>query len=233
MARITGARTTADRAGLILAQNSDTARRLSRPDRTTVLPNALIVLDAAAPRRVPASHPPYRVVTGGRLIGWKATKLAVSTIQWLPEPFCLEVYRDGPERSHLQRFAERKRLTDRVTLFGAYPRAEYQAAVAGAAAYLHTALHDEAPFTVAEALASGVPTVVLDRGGPPEIVRRVHGVPSTVVTPSTPKGTAQRLASAILRVVDAPPGGRPTVSPTFSDQLLAAYRDIYRREARH
>jgi glycosyltransferase involved in cell wall biosynthesis len=71
-------------------------------------------------------------------------------------------------------------------------------------ALLLPSMHDDAPVVVVEALASGLPVVCLDRGGPP-----ILG--GLAITPDGPRRTAEALARAVL-AAHAPGGNVPRVS---------------------
>jgi glycosyltransferase involved in cell wall biosynthesis len=212
------------RASIVLAQNVETAARIHTHGRLQVLSNASAVeVDSVS---LPARRRDDLVFVG-RLIPLKGLRLAVRALRYLRhEGSLLRVLGDGPERSRVERLARRWGVADRIRFEGFVPRPRLLEIVAGAGALLYPALHDEASWSTAEALALGTPVVCLAHGGPAELTRLWPGSPSEVVTPGTPSETARRLSAAVDRLLDAaPPIPRTPLAPTvsFSDSLFAAY----------
>ena len=224
VARLYGARRTAKRASVVLVQNPATARRLRILGRAVVLPNALIAGQLSPRGGGSASRETPHIVTAGRLVGWKGTALAIASLRHVPNStVVLDVYGSGPEQKRLLRLSRRLGLESRVRFLGAVPREDLLSAVEGASALVHPALHEEAGFVVAEALALGTPVVGLDHGGPPVVASFFPNVPSRMVEPSTPAETARRIGEAVGDLI-----GRRGVSPTehhapYTRALLEAY----------
>lgn len=216
------------RAAVVLAQNAATARRLSgAPGRVQVLPNALCArvdgVAVTAPRRTD-------VAVVGRLVAWKGVPLAVRALAGLPDRTVrLRLYGDagGRELDRVLATARAAGVADRVDVVGRLPRAQLLEAVATSGVVLHPSLHDEASFTVAEALALGTPVVLLAHGGPPDVAAHWPGAAVRAVRPTTPGRTARRLAAAVDELLDP---GRPVaagpVPPTtgFAESLAEAWR---------
>jgi glycosyltransferase involved in cell wall biosynthesis len=225
MSWLVRARHTGKRAAVVLVQNPDTARRLGAEATAIVLPNALAAGHLTPQHRggEAAAHP--RLVTAGRLIGWKGTTLAMAALRNVNDSAAtLDVYGAGPQEARLLRLRDRLAMTERVRFHGAVPRSDLLSAMEGASALVHPAVHEEAGFVVAEALALGTPVVGLNHGGPPVIAGFFPDVPSRMIEPSTPRITAARIAAAIDDLLD-----RERVSPPaehgapFGETLLAAY----------
>lgn len=170
----------------------------------------------------------------GRLIPWKAGRLAVRTLRHLRNrDVVLHFYGEGPDRQRLERAARRWGLHDRVVFEGRRPRAEVHARLSRAGVLLHPALHDESPLTVAEALSLGTPVVCLAHGGPRELVGRWPTSPSATVPPSRPEATARGLAAAVDRFLDDPPPvplAPLAPTPTFVQTLEEAYQQAMRSD---
>lgn len=225
-ARLSGAFSTAGKAAVILTQNPETAHRIGQPSKTRILPNGLVgglLVENQRPARDP------KIVAAGRLIGWKGMALAISAMRYMPSNELLEIFGDGPDRRRLERLTLRWGVQDRVRFPGRVPRDEVLAAIAGARAFLHPALHEDSGMAVAEALSLGTPVVCLDRGGPPVLVRRWPEVPSRVVPPSTPAVTARRLASALREVSGLRTDTDVSPAEGFARELLAIYTDVGER----
>lgn len=213
-------------ADVVLVQNSATRRRLSahRSD-VRILPNALCATVAAMPQGT--RHNDVAVV--GRVVAWKAVTLAVRTLAALPDrTVVLRVYGEaGPEQARrVERLAGRLGVEGRVDLVGKLPRDELLQRVATSGLLLHPSLHDEASFTVAEALAVGTPVVALDHGGPPHVAAQWPGAATRMVRPSTPRRTAHRLAEAVTSLLD-PARPLPATTRTASTDFASAVLDSY------
>jgi glycosyltransferase involved in cell wall biosynthesis len=189
---------TARRAGLVVAQNDDVARRFAGAARKIVVRPNVVLARSATPTstRVRDASSHHRAVFVGRLVAWKGVRLAVAV---MAEPqvrdWRLDFYGDGPERRALQRLARRFGVSDRVRILGQRPRQEVIDQVASATAFLFPSTHDSAPWAVGEALMLGCPVVCLDRGGPPNIIGAHGGIAVPVGT-----HTASRLADALVEV---------------------------------
>ena len=224
LVRIGPARLTQQRALVTFAQNSDTARVVRTRGRLSVLPNATAVdvqdVQVTGPRRTD-------IIFAARLLPWKGGRLAVRTMRYVRHSNAvLRIFGEGPERRRIARAAHKWGVADRVRLEGRVQRDELLRIVATAGVFFHPAFHDEAGLAVAEALSLGTPVVCLDRGGPPELLRRWPLTPGDAVTPEWPEKTARALAAAIDRRLLNPPAvsatpRRPDTS--FERELLAAY----------
>ncbi|HVM00055.1 MAG TPA: glycosyltransferase [Egibacteraceae bacterium] len=211
-------------AAVAWVANVETAAVVASPGRTVIYPQgACASVEAVGP-------PPARtheVVFVGRLIPWKACKLAVRTLRHMRRrDAVLHVYGNGPDRGRVERAVKAWGLQQRVVFEGHVERKELHRRLARAAVLLHPALHDESTLAVAEALSFGTPVVCLAHGGPRELVRHWPASPSFTVAPSSPGSTARVLAAAVDRFMNEPapipPGPlRPTTA--FSETLLRAY----------
>jgi glycosyltransferase involved in cell wall biosynthesis len=200
------------RARLILVQNQETARWLPAPDRhkARVFPN-VVLSDLLASNRSPGSRP-TTAMFAGRLIGWKGVALAIRAISQLPA-WRLLVCGKGPDEGRLRRLVSDLDLEDRVTFTGWLPRSEVLRLMREeAGVFLFPSLHDEAGWVVVEALMAELPTVCLDRGGPPLLINR-HGI--AVSAAGSPSAVVARLARALEEV--------RTVSITGSSDLARRY----------
>jgi glycosyltransferase involved in cell wall biosynthesis len=217
-------RDAARRARVIFAQNRATASRIRSAASVLVLPNAV----ATGIERMPAAGPRTReVAVVGRLIPWKAGRLAVRAFRHVTDPGAvLTFYGDGPERDAVWTAARRWGLAGRVAVAGYLPRPQLLARVAQAGALLHPALHEEAGVAVAEALTMGTPVVALAHGGPVELVGQWPASPAALVPPSWPEATARRLGAAVDRFLAAPPPVPPVPAPP-KDQLAERVLEAY------
>ena len=114
------------------------------------------------------------------------------------------MYGDGPEQVAAERLAAQLSVSDRVVFHGWRPREEVLDALARADAMLFPSLHEQAGWSVGEAVTIGCPVVAFDRGGPAAILKDGQGV----LVPTTGDVVA-RLADALQHVTrDFPPTNR-------------------------
>jgi glycosyltransferase involved in cell wall biosynthesis len=213
-------------AALTLAQNPETGRRLRGARRMKLLSNSLAVeLDDV-------KYPGVRttdLLLVGRLVPWKAAMLALRALQHVEhQEAMLRFCGEGPEQPRLQRAVEKWGLRDRVRFEGWIPRPRLLPLLAHAGALVHPAVHDEAPLGIAEALSLGTPVVVLDHGGPSQIVGQWEG-PSALISPKRPEATARSMAAAIDRFLQDPPPlpDHPIKARTsFQTELLRCYEEV-------
>lgn len=214
---------------LVLAQNKETIVRLGSPAGARVVSNATSVI---VPPPRPGRTRSNEIAFVGRLIPLKSGVLAIRVMRHLQDPQAvLVVYGSGPEESRMRALAARLGVEEAVRFEGPVERTELLDRIAGSGALLHVAIHEEAGFAVAEALALGTPVVCLDHGGPAELIARWPDSPSASVHPTGPEDTAKRLARELDRFLAAPPpipAQHYEPVPRFQDELLLAYDDVVR-----
>ncbi len=180
------------RAGLVLVQNPETMLWLPRRYRGkyVLFPNAVLeeVPAPRADRRAPGTTALY----AGRLVPLKGLSLALEAIAKLPE-WRLLILGDGPDEGRLRGMAASLEIAERVDFRGMQTRAETMRVMREEADVLvFPSFHDEGSLAVAEAVATGLPVVCLDRGGPPIL----GGI---AVPIGSPRQTVRLLAAAIAR----------------------------------
>ena len=87
--------------------------------------------------------------------------------------FHLWLIGEGPKRVEYTRLASELDLTDHVTFLG--QQATPWLLVAQSDLYIHTALNDNCPYSIVEALAVGTPVLALPVGGIPEMLPEGFG----------------------------------------------------------
>lgn len=220
-------RATIRKADITLAQNPETAARLRGARSVRVVPNATSAVPDAHPGGGPRTTD---VLFVGRLIPYKAGVLAIRAMAAVRHPHSrLIVIGDGPDRARMRTEAQRLGIDGRVDFLGRIPRSEVFDLAATAGVILHTALHDDSPLSIAEALALGTPLVCLDRGGPPVVCRHFESAPHAIVSVrGGPSAVAARLAREVERhLAQSPPIPTDLIRPDipFEQQLLGAYAD--------
>jgi glycosyltransferase involved in cell wall biosynthesis len=106
---------------------------------------------------------------------------------------------DGPQRAELQVLAHQLHIDVRVRWAGTVPHADVPAWLQRLDVYVAASRHESFGVAVVEAMACGVPVVVSDAGGLPEVV--VAGESGLVV----PRDDPAALAAALQRLIDDVP----------------------------
>ena len=185
--------------------------RLGVPsDRLDVLTHYVPADELAGGSR---AHQGRYVLAAGRLSPEKGPDLAIEAAALAGVP--LWIAGDGPAAAELAQLVDR--LKAPVQLLGNVPRAEMPALLRGAAALvLSSRSHEFSPFSVLEAMGSGVPVVATRSGGVPELVGEECCVPL-----GDASGLAERLTA-----LWSDPGRRRDEG----EQLLARARERHSEE---
>lgn len=213
----------ARRAGVVVAQNPDVARRFRYAADVAVEPNAAMKDLPPAARRTDDDRGDRRAVFPARLLGWKGGRLALATIARAPG-WRLDIYGEGYEEKALRSYARRLGIETRVGFHGHRPRHEVLSALADADAMLFPSMHDQAGWVAAEASALGCPVVCLPMGGPP-----VLAGPNAHIA-SLEGDVVANLASKLREAASV--GGEP-VSSWDAERFVALVDGWYRDAIRH
>ncbi len=135
----------------------------------------------------------------------------------------------GPLRGDLERLTSELRIGSRVTFLGI--RDDVARLMRAADIFCMTSLSEAASLTILEAMAAGLPVVVTDVGGNPELVR--DGVEGRLA----PRGNDRAIAMALLDLCENPErahtmgaAARGRVEESFTlDATVGSYLDLYRR----
>jgi glycosyltransferase involved in cell wall biosynthesis len=203
--------------------------------RAGVYPERLRHLDHFVDARtLPAKAiPGGPVVFAGRLAPEKGVDLLVRAIGTLPAGARLEVAGEGAERARLEALAA-ERAPGRVRFHGRLDRDRLLALVRSATVVaVPSRWHENQPMAVLEAFACGVPVVVSDLGGLPELV--TPGRDGEVVV----AGDARALAAALDRILADPEralemgrAARAKVEERFTpERHLSQLERIYRGDS--
>jgi glycosyltransferase involved in cell wall biosynthesis len=158
--------------------------------RIHVLVNPAPSPDGVVPQQLPLGT----FVFVGRLTEQKALTIALAALARVPGAR-LVLIGDGPERAHLEQFAQAEGVADRVEFLGSLPRDDALRYAAGARAALLSSAWENLPHSVIEALAMGTPVVATAVGGVAEVVH--DGENGLLVPPGDPDA----LAAAMERVL--------------------------------
>jgi glycosyltransferase involved in cell wall biosynthesis len=136
---------------------------------------------------------------------------------------------EGPLRPDLERLATELGIDGRLRFLGV--RSDVPELLQASDVFALASVSEAASLTLLEAMASGLPVVVTNVGGNPEIVR--HGVEGILA----PRGDAPAIAAALRTLLDDPvtaaamgAAGRARVEERYQlRQTVAAYYALYRR----
>ena len=145
-------------------------------------------------------------VVAGRLSHEKGVDTLIRALAETQSDITLDVAGDGPMRDELEALAARM-APGRVRFHGRLDAARLRGLVASSVAtVVPSRWHENQPMTILESYAVGVPAVVTDLGGMPELVR--HGQDGLVVPPEDPAGLARALEKLALAPDEARRMGR-------------------------
>jgi glycosyltransferase involved in cell wall biosynthesis len=203
-------RRTMRKADVVLVQNEATRHELP-PDvgrRALVLNHALFAEVPRAPWRRRSPH----CLFVGPLESRKGVSLALRALAFAHADVELRIIGDGPERTALEKLAERLGLAGRVRFLGWAPRHEVLERMAGAAAVVFTGLREEGGIALAEALLLGTPVVVLAHGGARTVAEStVDRSRVVLVPPGDVAATARGIGEALSYFSQHPPACRQSM----------------------
>jgi glycogen synthase len=177
-------------AAAILAGSMETLRQLPAAcrARTIYLPeNAIDPTRFPRPRRDPRRELPLQALFIGRLVPYKGCDMAIRAAAPALRQGRLQltVVGDGPERPALEALAAREGVAEKVHFVGRTAPAEVHRYFAASDLLLFPSVREFGGGVVLEALTCGVVPLVVDYGGPGELVTETTGI-----NPDSPDGSA-------------------------------------------
>lgn len=166
------------------------------PGRVVVIPDTYDDVRFSYIER-PAHDGPVRLVSVGRLVPVKGFDLAIEAVSRLRAAgtdVVLEIVGDGPLRSALESLSSSLGVSDAVSFAGALPPEGIAASLGRADLYMLASRSEGFGVALVEALATGMPAVATDCGGPSDIVDEGDGVLVAV-------GDAGALADGVSTVI--------------------------------
>ena len=121
----------------------------------------------------------FRFVTVGRLVPYKGVWLTLEAFRdsaFMQEHAEFHVIGDGPERSNLEKMAEDYGLSDIVKFCGWMDQEQLGAELRESQAFVFPSLREFGGGVVLEAMASGLPSIIVDYGGPAELLNQQCGI---------------------------------------------------------
>lgn len=126
----------------------------------------------------PPSERRFRFVTVGRLSPLKGFDMVIEAMASSEKLRQTElvIIGDGPERERLLELVRTHGLHDNVHLPGWLKQKEVAVELAGSQAFVFASVKDFGGGAVLEAMASGLPSIVVDYGGPADLVDDSYGI---------------------------------------------------------
>lgn len=120
----------------------------------------------------------FRFVTVGRLVPYKGIDMILSAMAESPilRSCHLEIIGDGPQRAALEQQTAESGLNHSVTFSGWMPQHELARNLRNSQAFAFPSLREFGGGVVLEAMASGLPSIVVNHGGPAELVDENNGI---------------------------------------------------------
>jgi glycosyltransferase involved in cell wall biosynthesis len=195
-------RATYVRSAAVLGGSRNTLLNLPRSVRSRALympengvdPKAFFAHDRLPPSRIR----PLRALFVGRLVPLKGVDLPIRAMASSPilrEHAELRIVGDGPQREVLAALAQRCGVADRVHFVGQVPHNELAREYRSASVFVFPSMKEFGGGVVLEALACGLPAIVLDYGGPAEYVPDTCGF-------RLPLSAGDRLVDSLRHVLE-------------------------------
>ncbi len=194
-------RTTARRASIALASTEQTAHALRTLGCRRVENFGCLGLSAeeidGLTRILARADSPLRLLSSGRLLGWKGFHLGIAAFAQVHEKFPGAEYwivGDGAERRNLSNLAEQLGVREKVNFFGDVPRSRMLNLLSQCDVLVHPSFHDSGAMVCNEAMAAGLPVICLDLGGPAAQVTAGTGLK---IAPGHPEEVIHKIADTI------------------------------------
>lgn len=121
----------------------------------------------------------FRIISAGRMIRLKGFDLCIEAFARFREKFpdsSMEIVGQGPEERRLRELAEKKRCSDSIEFVPWLDRRSLLKRMCDCDVFLFASFRDGGGAVVIEAMASGLPVVCLDSGGPGFHVQNSWGI---------------------------------------------------------
>lgn len=120
----------------------------------------------------------FQFVSVGRLVPYKGFHLTLQAMASSPvlRECDFVVVGDGPDKERLQNLASELGLGERVSFKGWMPQEEVARTLRQSQAFVFPSLREFGGGVVLEAMASGLPSIIVDYGGPSELIDSQTGI---------------------------------------------------------
>jgi len=233
------------RAALIVAQSSDTARRVVEYYGRNLAAKVRIVPLPFEPPAEPVTQDRTELrreldldasttylISVGRLVRRKAYDRLIEGLAFLPAGVALVLVGDGPLRDELAALAREQGLADRVRMAGYVSERDKYRYLAAADVFVLSSHHEGFGIALQEAMHAGLPIVATSCGGQTDLLEQ--GVNALLVESNEP----EVLADAVKAIIGQAPlrrrmsrQNRQKVRLFAPEPLAARYVEVFREAA--
>lgn len=231
------------RADALIVANERTRRGLppgGRGEVVELVENGVDLALWSPTEVVRPSEEPARFIFLGRLVDWKRVDVLIDALaktSVTPGPE-LEIVGDGPLRASLEDQARRLGLQDRVHFLGWLSQAECADRLRSSDGLLLSSVYECGGAVVLEAMASGLPVVATDWGGPSDYLDSTCGF---LIPPTSQPAMVEGFADAMNWLAADPElrdrlgrAGRARIEQSFDweskvDAMMAVYRRVIKK----
>lgn len=135
-----------------------------------------------------------RFVVAGRMVEWKRIDLALEALARTPAGYSLDICGSGPLEEALEQQAHRLGLDGRVTFHGLITQSSCAEVFAKCDALLLPSIYECGGAVVLEAMASGLPVIATNWGGPTDYLDAETAI---LVPPTNPESVIMGLANGM------------------------------------
>ena len=142
----------------------------------------------------------FLVLTAGRLHRLKGFDIAIRAFNVFAQHFpktTFEIVGQGPEEAKLHQLVNALRIRDRITFTQWLTREELLARMRESDVFLFPSFRDGGGAVVVEAMASGIPVVCLDNGGPGFHIQKEWGIK---IFPKDPEFVTNEMVNALEKL---------------------------------
>jgi glycosyltransferase involved in cell wall biosynthesis len=120
----------------------------------------------------------FRFISTGRLVPYKGFDLILDAMARSPllRTCHLQIVGDGPRRKDLEEKCHQLGLSDVVNFHGWLPQQQVSELLSASQAFVFPSLREFGGAVVLEAMASGLPAIVMNYGGPAELIDDTTGI---------------------------------------------------------
>jgi glycosyltransferase involved in cell wall biosynthesis len=198
-----GYRSTRNHARAIIVGSRDTLEQIAPRyrEKCVYIPENGVDPARFSRERRRTARLPLRIAFVGRLVPYKGADMLLEAAAPLVKQgrAQIEIIGDGPERSRLEGMVEREGLTGAVALTGWIPHASVEDHLVKADVFGFPSVREFGGGVILEAMALGVVPVVIDYGGPGELVTDDCGVRIPIGSRAS---IVSRLRSELTRLCD-------------------------------